>query len=334
MKTTGMLKIAILIFSMTVLLSMSGCNEPTTVSGLYFDTLITITAYDNTNPQVLESCLNMCAEYELIFSKTNPASELYRINSRDDSINISKDSTVFTAVISNDLYELLDCSLQLSQETDNAFNPALGQVIDLWDYKSTSCIVPDSTSVMKALAHSNPDSIILNPDTHTLTITDPLLTIDLGGIAKGYVADRLKEMLIQNGTIEAVIRLAGNIYCIGDKYGQSYKVGIQKPFSTRGETLSSVNVSDTSVVTSGIYERYFEVNNTIYHHIIDSHTGYPSQSDLISVTIICDESVVADALSTAVLIMGKEKGIDYIDSLDNVSAVLVDSSQNVINVGF
>lgn len=312
---------------------LCGCNEPKTVNGIYFDTFISITAYDNTSQEVLDNCINMCSDYELVFSKTNPSSELYAINSRDNSINISSTPGEFCAIISEDLYSLIEYSLSLANNTNLAFNPALGQVISLWDYKSENPVIPSDYTVKESLLHTNINSIHLDKDTKTITITDPALQIDLGGIAKGYVSDKLKNYLIESGTKNAIISLAGNIYCIGDKYGQKYNVGIQKPFSDKKESLLTLSVYDTSVVTSGVYERYFKSNGIIYHHIIDPHSGYPSTSDLISVTIICNNSTQADALSTAILVMGKEKGIEYLDSLENVSAILIDSSNNIIKVG-
>lgn len=324
------IKIIIPIF---IMIFLSACSQPKTVSGLYFDTLISITTYDNTSQEALNECLQLCSDYELIFSKTNVNSELYAINTRASSLNISEAPDVYCAVLSPELYEVLNTAIEISLDTDQAFTPTLGQVINLWDYKSDSPNVPSNCDIDSALSHSDLSSLSLNPADRTITISDSELTLDLGAIAKGYVADQLKKYLAEHGTREAVIKLAGNIYCIGNKYGQQYSIGIQKPFSADPEPVTTLKVSNTSVVTSGIYERYFEADGVIYHHIIDPATGYPSRSDLTSVTVICDNSTMADALSTAILVMGKEKGIEYIDSQSNVSAVLIDENGNLHTCG-
>ena len=159
---------------------------------------------------------------------------------------------------------------------------------------------------------------------NTVTLTDPEARIDLGGIAKGYIADRLKEYLKDEGIEHALIDLGGNMLTLGRRYdGNDFRIGIQKPFADTGTAMAVVSVNDKSVVTSGDYERYFEKDGVIYHHILDPDTGYPVQNDLDQVTIISDQSVDGDALSTTCFAMGLEDGLELIRSLDGIEAVFV-----------
>ena len=158
-------------------------------------------------------------------------------------------------------------------------------------------------------------------------LTDPGAALDVGAIAKGYIADRVKEYLEDQGVRHAVIDLGGNIQTIGTKPdGSSYNIAIQRPFAKNGEAVTSVKIEDQSVVSTGIYQRYFETEDgTIYHHILDPATGAPCRNNLYSVTIITDSSLTADALSTTCFLLGYEESMNLIDQLENVDAVFITS---------
>ena len=154
---------------------------------------------------------------------------------------------------------------------------------------------------------------------------------DLGGIAKGYIADKVKALLTERGVEHAIIDLGGNILLIGGKSEeQPFTIGVQDPNGESGEVLMKVSVSDKSLVSSGIYERYFEYEGKKYHHIMDPFTAAPSESDLAGVTIISERSVDGDALSTACLLLGSEKGMELVESLDGIEAVFVRRDEAVI----
>jgi thiamine biosynthesis lipoprotein len=157
------------------------------------------------------------------------------------------------------------------------------------------------------------------------------MAIDLGAIAKGYAADEAVAVLRANGVESAFVNLGGNVYVIGAKPDNSpWRIGIRDPFAQEANSFVGViSATDTSVVTSGTYERYFVKDGVTYHHILDPKTGYPAESDLASVTIISPESIVADAVSTSTFLIGKEAGKALIESLPNVEAVLVDKDRNV-----
>ncbi|MCR5798785.1 MAG: FAD:protein FMN transferase [Lachnospiraceae bacterium] len=302
------------------------------VSGFYFDTYVNIRVFDDTNGIILDDALEKCAEYERIFSRTDPESELYKINSRQGNLNTDEDGAYMTD-ISEDMYSVICLGREYADSTSGCFDIAIGNVSELWDFHAEDPKVPDKESIEKALLNSGTDGIMVDKtgDGKCFLILEDDAKLDLGGIAKGYIADKLKDFLVSEGCKEAVISLGGNVVCIGDKNGEGYIVGVQKPFGDLGETIDTVNIADCSVVTSGIYERYFEIDDKIYHHVIDPKTGYPVENDLAGVTVICEDSAKADALSTALLIMGSDEAMNYINRQANdVSAILVRRDGSIV----
>jgi thiamine biosynthesis lipoprotein len=157
------------------------------------------------------------------------------------------------------------------------------------------------------------------------------MEIDLGAIAKGYIADLVKEYLQSRGVTRGIINLGGNILVMGAKSeNQPWRIGIQNPFDSRGNHIGIASVAEKTIVTSGIYERYFYFEGKRYHHILDPQTGFPVENDLASVTIIADTSIDADALSTSLFILGVKKGIELIETVEKTEAVFVTKEKKVI----
>ena len=148
--------------------------------------------------------------------------------------------------------------------------------------------------------------------------------IELGAIAKGFIADKLKEHLKENGVTSGTVNLGGNVLCIGKKTdGSPFRIGIQHPFENRNEVITAIKAEDISVVSSGVYERYFMQDGKMYHHILDPSTGYPYNNGLVAITVISGKSVDGDALSTTCFAMGLEKGMEFANSLDSVYALFI-----------
>ena len=165
---------------------------------------------------------------------------------------------------------------------------------------------------------------------NTLTFLSPDTSIDLGAIAKGYIADRMKEQLLEAGAKSAIINLGGNVLCVGSlPDGAPFRIGLQMPFADYEETFETLGISDLSVVTSGVYERSFTVDGTLYHHILNPKTGYPYDNGLIAVTILSGESVDGDGLSTTCFSLGLEEGLKLAESLEGVEACFIDSDYRV-----
>ena len=307
-------------------------NEPISISSIKLNTAVQITIYDSQDKALLDDCLALCDKYELVFSRTNEKSELYKLNHRKDTSDKDPNAdgqttpypvsgTADTWHISEDLAALLSEGLDITRESDGAFDIAIAPLTSLWDFTAEDPKVPDDAAIQKALPLCSSDGVTIDGQDITLPSDD--IQFDVGAIAKGYIADRLKDFLVKKGVKSAIINLGGNVLCIGSKPdGTPFKVGIQKPFADRNETEAVMNITGKSVVSSGIYERCFKQDGKLYHHILNPQTGYPYDNGLISVTIISDQSVDGDALSTTCFALGLDKGLKFAEK-KGVQAVFI-----------
>lgn len=308
--------ILILILSIIIAIILGVClissdynKDKISDSTFMLDTLVTVTLYSE-NTELIEKCFDECRRYEMIFSRTNERSELYALN-HSDSMEVS-----------DDLLSVLKTSLHFCEISEGSFDITMGEISDMYSFSSDNHRVPSDEELDAALKHVDYRNITI--EGNTVTRNDPDSVIDLGAAAKGYIADRLAEFLIENGETSAIIDLGGNVMCIGSKPdGSDYLIGIQYPFKDRTETITNVKVSQKSVVTSGIYERSFEQDGVMYHHILNPDTGRPFDNELLAVSIISDSSADGDALSTVCFTLGLEKGLSLIDSLEGTEAVFV-----------
>lgn len=283
------------------------------------NTVVTITIYDSKDETLLEDCMKLCDKYEAIFSRTLAGSELYQLNHRELSA-IPGISDTYS--ISEELAELISVGLDYAKTSDGAFDIAIAPLTELWDFTAESPTLPDPEGIRRALDKCGYQNVHL--DGQKITFTNPDTSLDLGAIAKGYIADQIKEYLLSKGVKSAIISLGGNVVCLGARPdGSPFKIGIQKPFADRNETAAVMEITDKSVVSSGIYERFFEKDGTLYHHILNPASGYPYDNDLIAVTIISDKSADGDALSTTCFALGYEKGMEYVQTLKDVQAVFI-----------
>ena len=325
-------------------------NEPISISSIKLNTAVQITIYDSQDKALLDDCLALCDKYELVFSRTNEKSELYKLNHRkntsDKDPNADGQTTPYpvsgtadTWHISENLASLLSQGLSITRESDGAFDIAIAPLTSLWDFTAEDPKAPDDADIQKVLPRCSSDGVTIDGQDITLPSDD--IQFDVGAIAKGYIADRLKDFLVKKGVNSAIINLGGNVLCIGSKPdGTPFKVGIQKPFADRNETEAVMDITGKSVVSSGIYERCFKQGGKLYHHILNPQTGYPYENGLISVTIISDQSVDGDALSTTCFALGLEDGLKFAEK-KGVHAVFItedyelhytDGFQDEINV--
>lgn len=307
-----------------IILLLCGCSiikkEPLSKTGFHFDTIITITLYDSKDEKILNTCFDYCKEFENLVSRTIESSDISMINHANGQ----------PVEVSNTTIELLKKGIEFGELTDGAFDITIAPLSELWDFKNNPGNVPSESDIAEALSHVNYKNILI--EGNTVTLTDPKSAIDLGGIAKGYMADQLKEYLLSEGVTSAIINLGGNVLTIGEKPdGNAFHIGIQKPFDEQNATITSVSVKDTSVVTSGSYERYFKVNDTIYHHILNTDTGYPCDNELLSVTILSEKSINGDALSTSCFALGLEEAQKLIKSFENIDAIFVTEEYEIID---
>ena len=336
--------------------TMTGCSRnsskvPVSRTGFAFDTVVTITIYDASKIEVLDHCLALCGDYEALFSPTQEGSEIWNINhagGKATAVSYDTASLIQSALYYCDQsHGMLDLTLRpITEEWD--ISGQMEQAAELTDRKY---YIPSKQTLSELLEHVNYRNVIITDadgntvgyqdtlsdhDSYFVTLEDAQSAIDLGFIAKGYIADRLKAYLLSEGIENGIISLGGNILLIGTKPDSSpFNVGIQKPFGAANEVLTTIRQSNISIVTSGCYERYFttgesQKDRTIYHHIFDTTTGCPVQNELLSVTILSRSSMEGDALSTYCYLLGLKKGLEYIHSLENVEALFVTKDYEII----
>ena len=306
--------------------SDAGSQEPVSATAIKLNTAVTVTIYDSQDRELLTECMNLCDKYEKIFSRTASDSELYQLNHRELTPVAGTEDTF---QVSNPLAELIRKGLYYSELSEGAFDIAIEPLTSLWDFTAEDPQVPEDRLIQEALTKCDYHNVSVSDNNEVILKTEDT-AIELGAIAKGYIADRLKDYLISQGVKSAIINLGGNVICIGGKPDDSsFKIGIQKPFADRSETIAVMDIKDKSVVSSGVYERCFEQDGTLYHHLLNPRTGYPYDNGLIAVTIISDESVDGDALSTTCFALGLEDGMKLAESLDNVQAFFVTSDYEI-----
>lgn len=319
---------AVLTASALLLTGCSGAKSSTqtdqdlTYTDMLFDTVIKIQILDPADESILDGLKKLCEKYDTMFSATNTDSELYKLNHTNGQ--------PFT--VSSETANLIQEGIHYSELSGGAFDLTIEPVSALWDFKADKPTVPSSDAIAQAVSHVDYTKVDIQDN--TVTLEDPEAGIDLGAIAKGYIADQVKTYLKKQGIKHAIINLGGNVDVIGTKPdGSKYNIGIQKPFDESGEAITSVQLKDQTVVTSGIYERYFKKNGKLYHHILDPRTGYPCENNLYSVSIITDSSTKADALSTTCFLLGYEKGMELIQSMDGVEAIFITDDEKVHKIG-
>ncbi len=304
-----------------ILMLCGGCaaeKTPPKLSevGFYLDTVITLTAYTE-DKQILKDALNECGRYEKMLSRTVEGSDVWRINHA-----VGEPVTV-----SDDTIAILQCAQKISELSGGAFDVTIAPVSTIWNFTSGEAVLPDGEELARAAALV--DYTQLKLDGNTVTLPAGMM-IDLGGIAKGYIADRVKDYIMKRGVKHAILSFGGNIVGIGVKPdGSEWKVGIQDIDKPTGDyMLVSLNTGG-STVTSGIYERGFNLDGVRYHHLLSSETGWPVQNELASVTIFSDSSMEGDALSTAAFVLGIREGTKLIESMEGIEAVFIARDRNV-----
>lgn len=306
------------IISLIMLLILCGCanNEPLSRTQILLDTQVTITLYDQPSSNILDECFEICKKYELLLSRTNPESELYKLNHQDKNESIR---------ISDELAKVIQIGLDYSEMSNGNFDITVGRLIDLWDFKATQPVVPKQSDIAQALTTVSYKNI--NLDNNIISFSNPDTIIDLGAVAKGYIGDQIKDYLVKQGINSAIINLGGNVLCVGKKGTDDFRIGITDPQGN--DDIIRLNIDDLSVVTSGIYQRYFEADGNYYHHILSPQTGYCYNNGLASVSIISDDSVDGDALSTVCFTLGLDQGLKMINGMNGVEAIFIDINNSI-----
>ncbi len=263
-----------------------------------------ITAYGKNSEKALKLCEKKIYELDSVFTAERNDGELYRLNESQ------------SATVSDELVNIISDSLRYQSITFGNFDIRVRKLIDIWGFTTGNYCVPDKKQIDEAIPK---EQISISGTTISLNGEK----LDLGAVAKGYTSAKLACMLKENGVDSALIYLGGNVRAVGSKPdGSDYKIGIKNPFDTE-KIIGYVEVSDKAVITSGGYQRFFEKDSKKYHHILNPHSGFPAQSGLSSVTIISSDDALADALSTAVYVGGKELAEELYPELGNFEYILV-----------
>ena len=256
---------------------------------------MTITVYGDEALEAVTEAASEINRLDALLSAEDEESEIYAINETG------------SGTLSEDTAYLVQRALEIAQMTDGSFNIAVYPLMVLWGFPSQEYTVPDAEEIEALLPVTDLENVVLWDDGETLSLENGA-EIDLGGIVKGYLSDRMEAVFDTYDVTGAVCSLGGNIYVYGLKTdGSDWNIGIQDPEGDTGtDVIAAVQVHDISVITSGGYERYFEEDGVTYHHILDPDTGYPADSGLLSATIISEDGTLADALSTALFVMGED----------------------------
>ena len=308
----------VLIMALTLL---AGCSknkipdEPISKTSIVIGTVCTITLYDSDDATIIDKAFARLSELEDILSINKTGTELDKVNEMAGKSPVK---------VSKDTLNVVKKGLEYSALSNGALDITVGPLVKLWGIGTEHAKVPSQDEINTAKNLINYKDVVINEDESTIYLEKPNMIIDLGAIAKGYAADEIVKILKDNDVNSAIINLGGNIFALGEKIdGNPWKVGIQTPNEDRNSTIGYVSVKNKSIVTSGVYERYFEEDGKKYHHILSPETGYPYENEILGVSIISDDSIDGDSLSTTLFALGVEKGLELVESTKGIDAIFI-----------
>ncbi|MFT8348973.1 FAD:protein FMN transferase [Clostridium saccharoperbutylacetonicum] len=266
--------------------------------------------------KLTEKAETMLIHYEEVFSANSDSSQLTMLK---------KTASLAPQEVDAELYELIEIGKKHSLCENTYLNIAIGPLIKLWRIGFKEAQVPGKEAIVKILELLKPENIQLDAEKKTVYFLKKGIEIDLGAIAKGYFADKVMEFFKENGAVSAMVDMGGNVLVFGESpsKGDDWNVGIQNPFLPRGNSVALVKIRNQSVVTSGIYERVFEKNGNKYHHIFDSKTGYPIESNIASLTIIADKSLDCDIYTTKLFGLDAASIIHRVNKIEGMGAIVI-----------
>ncbi len=299
----------------------SNTTGPVDTETYLMGTIVQLKVYGGNAEKATQKALKRMSDIENKMSVNIETSEITKLNAK---------AGVAEEKLSADTFSVIEKAVEYSKLTDGAFDATIEPVVMLWGIGTERERVPSKTEIDEKVKLVDYKDIILNAENSTAQLRRKGQAVDLGAIAKGYAADEIKKILIDNKVSSALINLGGNVYAVGSKMdGSSWNIGLQNPLDARGQYIGTVSVIDKSVVTSGNYERYFTVDGVRYHHIFDPQTGYPSEKGIISTTIVSDKSIDGDVLSTSTYVMGLEKAQKLVESIEGVEAIFITADKKV-----
>ncbi len=285
-------------------------------------TIVSVKIFEDGSEAILNEIYEKLTEIEDRMSFNSTSSEVLDINAKAGETFV---------IVSEDTFEVVKSAVDFAEKSEGRFDPTIGPLVQLWGIGSEGAAVPLKPELHEALDLIDWKLIEFNGSETSIKLNKRNMEIDLGAIAKGYASDEVVRILKEHSVSRGIINLGGNVFAYGEKVdGSPWRIGVQNPFSSRGAYIGIIEIKNKSVVTSGIYERFFEEEGKRYHHILNPETGYPVEGALASVTIISDNSMAADALSTILFAAGVEEGKKILKTYyPDVDAVFVTHDKQV-----
>jgi len=303
---------------------------------LLLDTYCTITIHGDINSELLDEAFAICAELEALFSITIEGSDVWQINHNLGEFIVVNPRTL----------EVINAGLDFGELSEGMFDISLGRLTRLWDFGSGERNIPTDAEIIAALGAGSYKNIHISGDKDIVWIEPPDdgddggvgsvgIWIDLGAIAKGYIADKIAGFLIERGVSGAMIDLGGDVVTVGNRQdGNPWRIALRKPFGSMDDWIGIVEASNVAVVSSGIYERQFEVDGVLYHHILDPNTGMPAETDVVSAVVIAESGIAGEGLSTIAVLAGSDRAPEYFEKVPGfICAVLVLSDGEILVFG-
>ena len=316
------------------LLSLAACSgraeKYTAHSFDYFDTVTTVTGYANSQAEFDETAgmiMEALGEYHRLFTIYHRYEGLENLC----TINELQNGEHRTVTVDRRIVDMLLYAKEMYRLTGGQVNIAMGSVLSVWhDYRTagtndpTGAALPPMDRLIEAAEHTDIECLVIDEEACTVTLTDPKMTLDVGAIAKGYAVEMVAASLEEQGITGYVLNVGGNVRTVGAKAdGTPWTVGVENPLDdAKDPYFAYLGLAGESLVTSGSYQRYYLVDGKRYHHIIDPETLMPSEG-FLSVSVVCKNSALGDALSTALFCMTPEEGLALVESLDGAEALWV-----------
>jgi thiamine biosynthesis lipoprotein len=285
-------------------------------------TLCSITLYDTAKKEVFRKVFDRVREIENRMSVNLPESDIGRVNAAAGK---------FPVPVTEETLAIVERGLEFARLSGGAFNIAVGPLVTLWGIGTEHAAVPEDADIAAALRRIDFTQVAVNKTEKTIFLKEPGMALDLGAIAKGYAADEAARILRKEGIARGIIDFGGNILVLGSRGdGADWRVGVQNPVENRGQYFGIVAASDTAVVSSGIYERFFIApDGRRCHHILDTQTGHPVSKGLVQVTVAAKSSTDADAFSTTLFVLGLEAGMELAEKTEGIEAIFVTENKKL-----
>lgn len=320
-----MKKIALLFLCALIIIPQTGCGseEPVSENRFLLDTMCAVTVYGMKEEEAkaaIDDAFTLCGEYEDMLSKTVEGSDVYKLNrAKGQFVSVQQETLL-----------LIKEGIKYGKLSGGMFDITIGAVSELWDFRADNPSVPEEGKLKEAVKTVDYRQIEIQGN--KVRLENPEAKLDLGGIAKGYIADRMAEVMEEHGAKHATVNLGGNLVAIGEKTeNEPWKIGIETPYSEGSSILGSVELSDATIVTSGVYERYFKQDGKLYHHVLNPKTGYPVDNSLNAVVLVGEkgQSMECDVLGTVCLSLGEKKARELLAGTEGIQAAFVDKSDQI-----